>query len=97
MRLMAGMRPISNKLNGIGPKHTDMLESIGIDSIKELSHRNAASLNAASLKEMIEERHGSVVGLCPGAELDRPGQGAAVTAALLKTDDAGASAPASFR
>ncbi len=35
-----------------------MLEKIGVDSIKELSHRNAASL-----KKMIEDRHGSVVGL----------------------------------
>jgi hypothetical protein len=35
-----------------------MLESIGVDSIKELSHRNAASL-----KQMIESRHGAVVGL----------------------------------
>ncbi|GAA1837891.1 DUF4332 domain-containing protein [Microlunatus capsulatus] len=45
-------------LRGIGPKHTAMLESIGVDSIKELSHRNPASLKA-----MILERHGSVVGL----------------------------------
>lgn len=35
-----------------------MLESIGVDSIKELSHRNAASLTT-----MIETRHGKVVGL----------------------------------
>jgi len=47
-----------HKLKGIGPKHTEMLESIGVDSIKELSHRNAASL-----KQMILERHGAVVGL----------------------------------
>ena len=46
------------KLQGIGPKHTEMLEKIGVDSIKELRHRNAASL-----KKMIEERHGNVVGL----------------------------------
>lgn len=46
------------KLKGIGPKHTEMLEKIGVDSIKELSHRNAASL-----KNMIEDRHGQVVGL----------------------------------
>ena len=46
------------KLKGIGPKHTQMLESIGVDSIKELSHRNPASLT-----KMIAERHGSVVGL----------------------------------
>ena len=35
-----------------------MLEKIGVDSIKELSHRNAANLT-----KMIEERHGKVVGL----------------------------------
>lgn len=46
------------KLKGIGPKHTAMLEAIGVDSIKELSHRNPASLT-----KMIAERHGSVVGL----------------------------------
>ena len=47
-----------HKLNGIGPKHTAMLEKIGVDSIKELSHRNASSLKSA-----IEERHGRVIGL----------------------------------
>jgi predicted flap endonuclease-1-like 5' DNA nuclease len=46
------------KLKGIGPKYAEMLKSIGVDSIKELKHRNAASL-----KEMIETRHGKVVGL----------------------------------
>ncbi len=55
---MGGMENDLYKLNGIGPKHTEMLESIGVDSIKELSHRNAESL-----KEMIETRHGAVVGL----------------------------------
>ena len=45
-------------LKGIGPKHAEMLKSIGVDSIKELRHRNAANL-----KEMIESRHGPVVGL----------------------------------
>jgi predicted flap endonuclease-1-like 5' DNA nuclease len=46
------------KLKGIGPKHTEMLESIGVDSIKELSHRNPGSLT-----KMIAERHGRVIGL----------------------------------
>ena len=45
-------------LRGIGPKYAEMLKSIGVDSIKELRHRNAARL-----KEMIESRHGKVVGL----------------------------------
>src|SRR5436309_7859877 len=46
------------QLKGIGPKHSEMLKSIGVDSVKELQHRNAASL-----KQMIESRHGKVVGL----------------------------------
>ncbi len=55
---MAGMENDLWKLKGIGPKHTEMLEKIGVDSIKELKHRNAASLF-----QMIEERHGKVVAL----------------------------------
>ncbi len=47
-----------DEIKGIGPKHAEMLKGIGVDSIKELRHRNAAHL-----KEMIEERHGKVVGL----------------------------------
>jgi predicted flap endonuclease-1-like 5' DNA nuclease len=53
--------PVDNdlaELKGIGPKYAEMLKSIGVDSIKELSHRNASHL-----KEMIEARHGAVVGL----------------------------------
>ena len=46
------------ELKGIGPKHAAMLKEIGVDSIKELRHRNAAKL-----KEMIETRRGKVVGL----------------------------------
>jgi predicted flap endonuclease-1-like 5' DNA nuclease len=46
------------ELKGIGPKHAAMLKEIGVDSIKELRHRNAARL-----KEMIETRRGKVVGL----------------------------------
>jgi predicted flap endonuclease-1-like 5' DNA nuclease len=45
-------------LKGIGPKHAAMLKEIGVDSIKELRHRNPARLT-----EMIETRHGKVVGL----------------------------------
>jgi predicted flap endonuclease-1-like 5' DNA nuclease len=59
---MAGMENDLHKLKGIGPKHTEMLESIGVDSIKELSHRNAASLVT-----MIETRHGKVIGLSEAA------------------------------
>ena len=45
-------------LKGIGPKYADMLKSIGIDSIAELRNRNPSHL-----KQMIETRHGAVVGL----------------------------------
>ncbi len=47
-----------DKLKGIGPKYREMLEEIGVASIKELRQRNAAHL-----KQMIESRHGPVVGL----------------------------------
>jgi predicted flap endonuclease-1-like 5' DNA nuclease len=46
------------KLKGIGPAYAEMLKSIGVDSIKELRHRKAENL-----KQMIETRHGKVVGL----------------------------------
>jgi predicted flap endonuclease-1-like 5' DNA nuclease len=46
------------KLKGIGPKYAELLKGVGVDSIKELRHRNPAHL-----KEMIESRHGKVVGL----------------------------------
>ncbi|MBO0685996.1 MAG: DUF4332 domain-containing protein [Candidatus Dormibacteraeota bacterium] len=46
------------QLKGIGPNYAEMLKAVGVDSIKELRHRDAAHL-----KHMIEERHGSVVGL----------------------------------
>ena len=46
------------RLKGIGPRYAEMLKSVGVDSIKELKHRNPAHL-----KEMIEQRHGTVVGL----------------------------------
>jgi len=46
------------ELKGIGQKHAATLKEIGVGSIKELRHRNAANL-----KEMIETRHGKVAGL----------------------------------
>ncbi len=47
-----------DELKGIGPKYKEMLKGIGVDSVKELRHRNPAHL-----KQMIEDRHGPVVGL----------------------------------
>lgn len=46
------------ELKGIGSHHADTSKSIGVDSIKELRHRNAQHLH-----QMIETRHGEVVGL----------------------------------
>lgn len=46
------------RIKGIGPKYAEMLKSIGVDSVKELRHRKAENL-----KEMIETRHGAVIGL----------------------------------
>ena len=46
------------ELKGIGPSYAEMLKSVGVDSIKELQHRNARHL-----KEMIESRHAKVIGL----------------------------------
>ncbi|MCD2191867.1 DUF4332 domain-containing protein [Actinomycetospora endophytica] len=46
------------ELKGIGPKYAEILKEVGVDSIKELRHRNAAHL-----KEMIETRHGKVTAL----------------------------------
>jgi predicted flap endonuclease-1-like 5' DNA nuclease len=56
-----GDRHVANDLadlEGIGPRKAEMLKNIGVDSIKELRHRNPANV-----KKMIEERHGRVVGL----------------------------------
>lgn len=47
-----------DKLKGIGPRYRAILEEVGVASIKELAQRNPAHL-----KQMIEDRHGSVVGL----------------------------------
>jgi nucleotidyltransferase/DNA polymerase involved in DNA repair len=46
------------ELKGIGPKHAEMLHSIGVASVKELRHRDPGRL-----LEMINKRHGEVVGI----------------------------------
>ena len=51
-----GERP--RRAEGHRPQTRSDAQEIGGDSIKELRHRNAAKL-----KEMIESRHGKVVGL----------------------------------
>jgi nucleotidyltransferase/DNA polymerase involved in DNA repair len=45
-------------LKGIGPKHAEMLRSIGVASVKELRHRDPKHL-----LEMVNTRHGEVVGI----------------------------------
>lgn len=55
---MAGMENDLYKLKGIGPKWTAALEKIGVDSVKELSHRNAESLS-----QMVKDRKGKAGGL----------------------------------
>jgi predicted flap endonuclease-1-like 5' DNA nuclease len=57
-RQRAGVKNDLAELKGIGPKHSEMLKSCGVDSIKELQHRTASHL-----KEMIEQRHAKVIGL----------------------------------
>lgn len=55
------MAPVENdlaRIKGIGPKYAELLKSIGVDSVKELRHRKPENL-----KEMIETRHGPVIGL----------------------------------
>jgi hypothetical protein len=46
------------ELKGIGPKHAEMLHSIGVASVKELRHRDPSHL-----LEMINARHGEVIGV----------------------------------
>jgi nucleotidyltransferase/DNA polymerase involved in DNA repair len=46
------------ELKGIGPRHAEMLHSIGVASVKELRHRDPGHL-----LEMINARHGEVVGI----------------------------------
>ncbi|MHA6523786.1 DUF4332 domain-containing protein [Tessaracoccus sp. G1721] len=55
---MASVENDLARIKGIGPKYAEMLKSIGVDSVKELRHRNPEHL-----KEMIETRHGPVIGL----------------------------------
>lgn len=55
---MARVENDLSRIKGIGPKHAEMLKGIGVDSVKELRHRNPESL-----KQMIESRHGAVIGL----------------------------------
>lgn len=44
------------RIDGVGPQFAELLEAAGVDTIKELRHRNAENL-AAKLEETNNERH----------------------------------------
>ena len=44
------------RIKGIGPQFSELLEAAGVDTVKELSHRNAANL-AATMLEVNEKEH----------------------------------------
>lgn len=44
------------RVKGIGPQFAELLEAAGVDTVKELGHRNAANL-AAKMLEVNEEKH----------------------------------------
>ena len=44
------------RLKGIGPQYAEMLEAAGVDTVKELRHRNAENL-AAKMKEVNDAKN----------------------------------------
>lgn len=44
------------RINGIGPQFAELLEAAGVDTVKELRHRNAENL-AAKMEEVNNEKH----------------------------------------
>ena len=44
------------RINGIGPQFSELLEAAGVDTVKELSHRNAANLEKTMI-EVNEKEH----------------------------------------
>lgn len=42
-------------VKGIGPKYAELLKDVGVDSVKELQHRNAANLI-----KTLEDKHGEL-------------------------------------
>lgn len=43
------------RINGVGEEYSELLEAAGVDTVKELKHRNAENL-AAKMKEVNEEK-----------------------------------------
>ena len=44
------------RVKGVGPQFAELLEAAGVDTVKELGHRNAENL-AAKMLEVNEEKH----------------------------------------
>ena len=44
------------RIKGVGPQFAELLEAAGVDTVKELAHRNAANL-AAKMLEVNEAEH----------------------------------------
>lgn len=44
------------RIKGVGPQFAELLEAAGVDTVKELAHRNAENL-AAKMLEVNEEKH----------------------------------------
>ena len=44
------------RIHGVGPQFAELLEAAGVDTVKELGHRNAENL-AAKMLEVNEEKH----------------------------------------
>ena len=43
------------RINGVGPQYSELLEAAGVDTVKELRHRNAENL-ATKMAEVNEEK-----------------------------------------
>lgn len=44
------------RINGVGPQFAELLEAAGVDTVKEMRHRNADNL-AAKMAEVNEQKH----------------------------------------
>ena len=44
------------RINGVGPHFAELLEAVGVDTVKEMRHRNAENL-AAKMAEVNEAKH----------------------------------------
>ena len=51
------------RISGVGPQFAELLEAAGVDTVKELAHRNAANLTA-KMAEVNEQKH--LAGASPG-------------------------------